>query len=40
MKNNISGRIIDCIEPEYRTNPPSIAELELRVRQAYCERQK
>lgn len=40
MKNNISVRIIDCMEPDYQTNPPSIAELELRVRQAYCERQK
>ncbi len=40
MKNTISIRTIDCIEPDYQTNPPSIAELELRVRQAYCERQK
>jgi 1-acyl-sn-glycerol-3-phosphate acyltransferase len=40
MKNNISVKIIDCIEPDYQQNPPSLAELELRVRQAYRERQK
>jgi 1-acyl-sn-glycerol-3-phosphate acyltransferase len=40
MKNSISVQIIDCIEPDYQQNPPSIAELELRVRQVYCERQK
>jgi 1-acyl-sn-glycerol-3-phosphate acyltransferase len=40
MKNSIGVKIIDCIEPDYQQNPPSIAELELRVRQAYCERQK
>jgi hypothetical protein len=40
MKNNIGIKIIDCIDPDYQQNPPSIAELELRVRQAYCERQK
>ena len=40
MENSISVKIIDCIEPDYHQNPPSTAELELRVRQAYCERQK
>jgi 1-acyl-sn-glycerol-3-phosphate acyltransferase len=39
MDNRISVRIIDRIEPDYRHNPPSTAELERRVRQAYSERQ-
>jgi 1-acyl-sn-glycerol-3-phosphate acyltransferase len=40
MKNSISVKIIDCIEPDYQQNRPFIAELELRVRQAYHERQQ
>lgn len=40
MENSISVKIIDCIEPDYQGNLPATAELELRVRQAYCERRK
>lgn len=39
IKNNISVNIIDCIKPDYKIHPPSIAELEQRVRQAFGERQ-
>jgi 1-acyl-sn-glycerol-3-phosphate acyltransferase len=39
IKNTISVKIIDCIEPDYTTNPPSTTELEQRVRQAFRERQ-
>ena len=35
MNNTISVKIIDCIEPDYKTSPPSTAELEQRVRQAF-----
>lgn len=39
LKNNISVKIIDCIEPDYQVSRPSAAELEQRVRQAFGERQ-
>lgn len=35
IDNTISVKIIDCINPDYQTAPPSAAELEQRVRQAY-----
>lgn len=39
IQNSISVKIIDRIEPDYVNNPPSAAQLEQRVRQAYAERQ-
>ncbi len=39
IKNSISVKIIERIEPDYQHKPPSTVELEQRVRQAYCERQ-
>ncbi len=39
IKNTISVKIIDCIEPDYENHPPSTAELEQRVRRAFSERQ-
>ncbi len=35
IKNTISIEIIDRIEPDYQTNPPSIAQLEQRLRHAF-----
>lgn len=37
--NTIRVKIINCIEPDYQSSPPSTAELEQRVRQAYMDRQ-
>ena len=37
--NTISVKIIEHIEPDYRHNPPSTAELLLRVRQAFLDHQ-
>ena len=39
VKNRISIKIIDRIEPDYVNHPPSAAQLEQRVRQAYAKRQ-
>ena len=39
IDNTISVKIIDCIEPDYQNAPPSTAELEQRVRQAYQKKQ-
>lgn len=38
--NNISVNIIDCIEPDSEGRQSSAAELELRVRQAFSQRQR
>lgn len=38
--NNISVNIIDCIEPYSEGRQSSAAELELRVRQAFSQRQR
>jgi 1-acyl-sn-glycerol-3-phosphate acyltransferase len=38
--NTISIKIIDRIEPDYQSNPPSIGSLEQQVRRAFCEIQK
>lgn len=35
VANIISMKIIDCIKPDYATNPPTAVELEQRVLQAY-----
>jgi 1-acyl-sn-glycerol-3-phosphate acyltransferase len=37
--NTIRMELIDCIRPDYINAPPSIADLEHQVRQAYSERQ-
>ncbi len=41
LRNTLSVKIIDCIEPnlDSQENPPSAAELEQRVRQAFDQRQ-
>ncbi|MBW2682087.1 MAG: 1-acyl-sn-glycerol-3-phosphate acyltransferase [Deltaproteobacteria bacterium] len=39
IKNTISVKSIDCIEPDYKNNPPSTAQLARRVRQSFYERQ-
>jgi 1-acyl-sn-glycerol-3-phosphate acyltransferase len=39
IKNTISVKIIDHIEPDYQNSPPSTAELLQRVRQAYADHQ-
>ena len=39
MHNTIRMKIIDCIQPDYINDPPSITDLEQRVRHAYSERQ-
>jgi 1-acyl-sn-glycerol-3-phosphate acyltransferase len=36
--NTIRMELIDCIQPDYVNDPPSITELEQRVRQAYAEK--
>lgn len=39
IKNTISVKSIDCIEPDYENDPPSTAQLALRVRQSFYEKQ-
>ncbi|MFT5699150.1 MAG: 1-acyl-sn-glycerol-3-phosphate acyltransferase [Desulforhopalus sp.] len=39
INNDISVKIIDCIESDHKTPPPSTAVLEQRVRQAFGEKQ-
>ena len=39
VHNTIRMEVIDCIRPDYVNDPPTIAELEQRVRHAYFERQ-
>lgn len=39
VRNTIRMEVIDCIQPDYINDPPTITGLEQRVRQAYSERQ-
>ncbi len=39
VSNTITLKIIDCIDPDYKKNPPTVSKLEKRVQGAYSRKQ-